>query len=595
MRRAAKQALVAVTTAAVLLGAAGCVRMPESGPVVGTGSEGRADDLPGVFIDPKPPEPGANPADIVTGFLDAMTATPLQTNAAKQFLTRDAQAAWTPEAETITYSEASPPRGGLRVSVTLGGARHLDGRGAYLGRLPAEDRSLTFPMASEDGEWRIARAPDALIVPDSWFEQRFRQVSLYFFDPSGQILVPEPVFVPRGEQLATALTSALLRGPGPALEDISRSFIPEGLSFGLSVPVSEEGVADLALRGFSGRLTPDASEQMLAQLAWTLRQEPAIQELRVSVGGQRITLSGGESLFDVDQQGAEYDPTVLGASTLLYGLRGGRLVSGTPDSLAPVDGPMGVSRLGVRSVAVDLTADQVVGVSAGGDSLLRTSVRNQSDRVESVVSGARGLLRPAWDFNDRVWLVDNGPGGARVSYLSGKLPTAGPGARRHRTPGRPLHRVPGRVAPGRGRPGRERRPGDDQPDRPRRPGPGDPGPARHPHRLGGRQPAPGQRPRLELNHLGRRAAPIGQAAVPGAHHPGGRLPARPGQPPDHPPRPGDRTGRLSRAEREPVRGHPDRPPRPDPGRTGSRRRSAGPQPSLRRLREQRFHRSAGAG
>ena len=422
MRRVARRALVALTTVAVLLGAAGCVGMPESGPVVGTGSEGQADEPPGVFIDPKPPEPDASPPEIVTGFLDAMTATPIQTNAAKEFLTTDAQAAWTPEAETITYSEASPPRGGLRVSVRLGGARHLDGRGAYLGKLPAEDRSLTFPMSSEDGEWRIAQAPDALIVPDSWFEQRFRQASLYFFDPSGQILVPEPVFVPRGEQLATALTSALLRGPGPALEDISRSFIPEGLSFGLSVPVSDEGVADVALRGFSGRLTPDASEQMVAQLAWTLRQEPEIRALRVSVGGQQITLAGGERLFDIEQ-GAEYDPTVLGASTLLYGLRGGRLVSGPPDSLAPVDGPMGASRLGVRSVAVDITADQVVGVSAGGDSVLRTSVRNQGDRVESVVSGARGLLRPAWDFNDRVWLVDNGPGGARVSYLSGKSPT----------------------------------------------------------------------------------------------------------------------------------------------------------------------------
>ncbi len=196
-------------------------------------------------------------------------------------------------------------------------------------------------MASEDGEWRIARAPNALIVPDSWFEQRFRQVSLYFFDPSAQILVPEPVFVPRGEQLATALTSALLRGPGPALEGISRSFIPDGLSFGLSVPVSEEGVAELSLRGYSGRLTPDASEQMLAQLAWTLRQEPTIEALRVSVGGRPITLSGGESLFDVDVQGAQYDPTVLEASTLLYGLRDGRLVSGPPDSLAPVDRPHG--------------------------------------------------------------------------------------------------------------------------------------------------------------------------------------------------------------------------------------------------------------
>ena len=57
-------------------------------------------------------------------------------------------------------------------------------------------------MAIENGEWRIAEAPDALIVPETWFEQRFRQVSLYFFDPSAQILVPEPVFVPRGDQLA---------------------------------------------------------------------------------------------------------------------------------------------------------------------------------------------------------------------------------------------------------------------------------------------------------------------------------------------------------------------------------------------------------
>ena len=53
-------------------------------------------------------------------------------------------------------------------------------------------------MDREDGEWRIAKAPDALIVPRTWFAPRFRQVSLYFFDPTGQILVPEPVFVPSG-------------------------------------------------------------------------------------------------------------------------------------------------------------------------------------------------------------------------------------------------------------------------------------------------------------------------------------------------------------------------------------------------------------
>ena len=104
-------------------------------------------------------------------------------------------------------------------------------------------------MTTEDGEFRIAAAPDALIVPESWFEQRFRQVSLYFFDPTAEILVPEPVFVPRGEQLATTLIKGLLRGPSPELARVSRSFIPPGLTFGLSVPVSDDGVADISLQG----------------------------------------------------------------------------------------------------------------------------------------------------------------------------------------------------------------------------------------------------------------------------------------------------------------------------------------------------------
>ena len=72
---------------------------------------------------------------------------------------------------------------------------------------------MTFPMVFEEGEWRIDEAPDALIVPETWFEQWFRQVSLYFFDPTATMLVPEPVYVPRGEALATTLTRGLLMGP----------------------------------------------------------------------------------------------------------------------------------------------------------------------------------------------------------------------------------------------------------------------------------------------------------------------------------------------------------------------------------------------
>ena len=69
--------------------------------------------------------------------------------------------------------------------------------------------------------------------------------------------MPEPVFVPRGEQLATALTRACSgagAGPGGRLAQLH----PRKAQLGLSVPVAEEGVADVALRATPGA-DPDGS------------------------------------------------------------------------------------------------------------------------------------------------------------------------------------------------------------------------------------------------------------------------------------------------------------------------------------------------
>jgi len=397
----------------------GCIRMPEGGPVVATHSRGIVANEPPIYIDPRPPQRGASAPDIVKGFLDAMTATPIQTNVAKQFLTKDAQSVWNPERQTITYADTPSPIGLSYVTVPLAGAHRYDARGAWRGSLPPPRNVVQFPMRQVDGEWRISRAPDALIVPESWFEQRFRPVSLFFFDPTARILVPEPVVVPRGEQLATTLVNGLLRGPGRALTHVSRSFIPPGLSLGLSVPVSGDGVADISLKGEVGKQTPQALELMLAQLAWTLRQEPAIRAFRVTLGGEPVSLPGGVSVFDVDHGGA-YDPAGFQASSLLFGLRGGRLVAGRPDTLAPVDGPLGATDYGASADGVNLRGTRVAAVTDNGRSLLEAPVRGpQGQDVHQIVSGATRLLRPAWDFSDRLWIVDDTAHGARVSFVEG--------------------------------------------------------------------------------------------------------------------------------------------------------------------------------
>lgn len=420
MTRRRTSALVAVLAVALLL--TGCVGMPEGGPVVTTQSDGGVAGQPGVYIDPRPPQEGDTRAGIVQGFLAAMTATPIQTNTAREFLTQDAAASWTPEDETITY--AGNPRiaeSGVGVSVTLRDPDHLDARGTWQGPLPRERRTIQLPMAFEDGEWRIDRAPDALIVPESWFARRYRQVALYYFDPTSSILAPEPVFVPKGKQLASTLTQALLIGPSRGLDRVVRTFIPSGLTVNLSVPISDEGIADIGLKGDGGDLTPQSIELMMAQLAWTLRQEDEIRALRVSINGQSVPLPGGVSAYRVDG-GAEYDPAGWQPSPLLYGLRDGRLASGDSGTLDPESGPLGVEALGLRSVGVNLSGTQAAGVTTDGGSVVVGPVGDgDAGRVRTVATGGTDLLEPAWDFADRLWLVDRAAGGGRVSYVAGGL------------------------------------------------------------------------------------------------------------------------------------------------------------------------------
>lgn len=409
--------LPVVAIAACSLALAGCVELPSSGPVVTAGASQAASDPGPMYIDPLPPQPGDSPAQVVKGFLDAMLATPVQTNTARQFLTRDERDSWDPRQETITFAGASPPRGTGSVRVDLSEPRRIDARGAWQGAV--DTSSLTFQVVEEDGDFRIADAPDALIVPEQWFEQRFRQVSLYFFDPTGTILVPEPVFVPDGEQLASTLVRGLLAGPPTTAIGSAQSFFPPGLTAGLSVPVSADGVADLALVGAQAPVDGDQADLLVAQLTTTLRQDPAVQAVRLSIDGQPLDLPGDVTEVGLNR-GESFAPYVASASSLLYAVRGGVLVGGSASELAPVDGPFGTTVLGVRSIVPDLTATTAAAVSTDGTSLLIGPVRSEG-QVQQVLSGATDLLPPAWEFSGRLWLVDRTAAGAQVLQRQGDV------------------------------------------------------------------------------------------------------------------------------------------------------------------------------
>lgn len=406
----------AAAAAALAVTVGGCVSLPTEGPVVDSEVAESADTRQASDIDARPPSEGATRVEVVTGFLDAMTAWPIQTSVAKEYLTDEAAAGWNPEAATVVYSDALPAReSGGAVEVQLTSADGLDGVGGWRGAVPDDELTLSFQVTVEDGEFRIVDPKDALVVPASWFQQRYRQVALYYFDPNAQILVPEPVFVPRGEQLATTLVSGLLTGPPPRSRGLVRSYLPPGLSVGLSVPVDEQGVADVDLVGDAPRTTAEEAELLLAQLAWTLRQVSGISAVRVTVGGVDLPIPGGASQYPVSSA-VEFDPSGDLATGLLFGVSGGRLVWGSPGKLAAATGPFGDESASIETVAARTDAEVVAAVDRDGRRVRVGPVREGSAGVaeaRTVLSGGT-YARPTWDVAGRLWILDRRPAGARV-------------------------------------------------------------------------------------------------------------------------------------------------------------------------------------
>ena len=390
-----------------------CIGLPDKGPVVDADVAGDLTGDPISAFDGRPPQPGVSRIEIVDGFLEAMMAWPISTNVAKQYLAEDAAEEWNPD-EKIVYTElATPHEEGSSVSIRMRDASLLDQSGGWRGVLPADRSTLRFQLTVEDGEFRIIDPMDALVVRTDWFRERFRQASIYYFDPTARVLVPEPVFVPEGETFATNLVNALLAGLPARVRGIVQTFVPPHLTVGLSVPVTD-GVASIDLHGDS-QPTAAQAELLLAQLAATVGQEPTITAVRVSIGGKAVHPPGAGAQYDVSSAD-EFDPADIASTGILYGLQRGRIVAGSLDDLRAVDGPLGREPHQFASVSVAPVEDRVAAVSADGRQVVEAPLRSLDGTGVSETPVADGTVfsQPSWDASGRLWLLDRGPRGARV-------------------------------------------------------------------------------------------------------------------------------------------------------------------------------------
>jgi hypothetical protein len=371
-----------------------CAGIPDSGPVERVvAPSARTHSV--VRYEPARPRAGASPLRIAEGYLDAMLAYPEATGIVESYLTPDAADDWDSAAGVTVYSNAVPrlqSESGNEAQVELSTrvVMGLDDSGHAT--LSPSTPTSTLKLVRVEGQWRIANPVPGYLVSDSFARDYVHAYPLWYFDESGQRLVPELVHAVVSEQLPLTLIHRLAEGPTGSTR---RTYLP-GMDQ-LRVRLSGNTV-EVDLRG----PIDGSADKIAAQLLSTLRGVPGVD--RVRLGG---VLDGKDHTLDETVVGFALGPQ----PTRAYALEGNHVVDVTT-RLKAMSGPWGRSAHGAVEVAVG--SESVAAVLAGRESVV---VGDRSGGGLTTYAGT-GFVPPVWDDAQRLWLVDN-PEGARVRVVVG--------------------------------------------------------------------------------------------------------------------------------------------------------------------------------
>jgi hypothetical protein len=412
---------VALLVAAALLALTGCVQVPTTGPVKKV--PGQAEVCQNcINVEVAPPAPGAEPGEVVDGYLRAMFNYQPGYTTAKQFLTGAAAAAWRPEDGVSIY------RGGPRAdgdNVRLVGRRV--GMVGVDRTYTAQDTPLKwdFKLVKENGQWRINNAPKGLLVGESAFRRFYSAYSTYFVGYNGT-LVPERIYLPalrNPGNIASALMIALLDGPSDWLSEAAKSEIPMGTLLSVDSVTISDGIAEIPLNDTILNAADPQRALMAAQIVYTLRQVSAVRGVLITVDKQKFRLPGADPtslVLAMDAVSREIDPVPL-VDDQLYAVQDRRVFRVTTPTETPelqvLDGPLGKPRrFPVDSLAVSINGTDLAAVTDGRKALRRSTTTESG--FTTLTEGLTDLLRPQFTRYGEVWAVGK-QGGRQRFWVSG--------------------------------------------------------------------------------------------------------------------------------------------------------------------------------
>lgn len=413
--------LLVVGLVAMMTGA--CAGVPNSSApqAIGTVERPQPKTLP-------KPTPGMDPDQLLREFLKA-TADPANRHlAARQFLTESASNAWDDQGsalliDKVVFVETRAPD---RVSVTM--KADILGSLSDVGVFETAEGQLPDPgpielLQTPDG-WRINKLPNGVFLDWQQFQATYKRNTLYFVDPTGKTVVPDPRYVVSDpDQLATELITKLIAGPRPEMSRTVRNLMGAPLKMVGPITRADGGKTGIG-KGYGGarieleNLTttdPHSRQLLAAQIIWTLA--------RADIKGPYVIEADGAALDDRFADGwnttdvAATDPgAVDGASAGVHALIGGAMVSLDGQRATPVPGSFG-QMPGQVSAALSRTGQDVASVIVarpGAPDMASTLWIGPSGGAAAQATDARSLTRPSWALDNAVWVVADGNSIVRV-------------------------------------------------------------------------------------------------------------------------------------------------------------------------------------
>ncbi len=402
----------------------GCAGVPTSSApqAIGTVERPPAPSLP-------EPSPGMDPDVLLREFLKA-TADPANRHlAARQFLTEPASRGWDDAGSALLIDNVVfvETRTAVRVSVTM--RADILGSLSDMGVFETAAGALPDPgpieLVKTPGGWRIDKLPNGVFLDWQQFQETYKRHNLYFADPTGKTVVPDPryVAVSDPDQLPTELVSKLIAGPRPELANSVRNMLGPPLRLRGPVTRADGGKTGIG-RGYGGarvdleNLTttdPHSRQLLAAQIIWTFA--------RAGITGPYVINADGAALDDRFADGweahdvAATDPGAAdGAAAGVHALVGGSLVSVDGQNAPRVPGSFG-QMPNQQSAALSRSGRDVASVVTlrGGQPDAASSLwvgPNGGDAVEA--TDGHTISRPSWALDDAVWVVVDGINVVRV-------------------------------------------------------------------------------------------------------------------------------------------------------------------------------------